>query len=93
MGGIFPDPEQPGFKNIVLRPNFIKDVKSFEARHNSPYGEIISKWSFKNKNRVTYEVSVPANSRATLYLPGTVKGERVIVLEPGKHVLNLALSI
>lgn len=25
LGGIFPDPEQPGFKHIILRPNFVKD--------------------------------------------------------------------
>lgn len=92
MGGIFPDAKQPGFKNIILRPNFIKEVKSFEAKHNSPYGEIISKWSFKKKNNVTYEVTVPANSTATLYLPDNVIGEKSKTLEAGKYVLNLKVG-
>ena len=42
LGGIFPDPQQPGFKHILLRPNFPSDLKQFEARHRSPYGEIQS---------------------------------------------------
>lgn len=47
LGGIFPDPAQPGFQNILLRPHFIKGLKRFEARHRSPYGEIVSRWEWK----------------------------------------------
>jgi len=88
LGGIFLDPEQPGFKHIILRPNFIKEMKSFEAQHDSPYGKIISKWEWKKKN-IVYEVTVPANSSATLYLPDYIKGEKEIKLQSGKHYINL----
>jgi len=87
LGGIFPDPEQPGFKHIILRPNFVKELKHFEAKHDSPYGQIISKWEW-NRKKINYEVVVPANSTATLYLPDYVKGDKVIKLEAGKHNLN-----
>lgn len=87
LGGIFPDPEQPGFKHIILRPNFVKELKYFEAKHDSPYGQIISKWEW-NRKKINYEVVVPANSTATLYLPDYVKGDKVIKLEAGKHNLN-----
>jgi len=87
LGGIFPDPEQPGFKNILLRPNFIRELKQFEASHQSPYGMIISKWEVKGKN-ITYEVVVPANSTATLYLPENIKGERMVQLKSGKHAFK-----
>lgn len=87
LGGIFPDPEQPGFKHIILRPNFVKELKLFEAKHDSPYGQIISKWEW-NRKKINYEVVVPANSTATLYLPDYVKGNKVIKLEAGKHNLN-----
>ena len=50
LGGIFPDPENPGFKHILLRPNFPSGLNEFEARYQSPYGEICSKWERK-KNR------------------------------------------
>ncbi|MFV0418566.1 MAG: family 78 glycoside hydrolase catalytic domain [Dysgonomonas sp.] len=90
LGGIHPDPEQPGFKHILLRPNFI-GVDKFEAKHNSPYGQIVSKWE-KKKKKVTYTITIPANSNATLYLPENVKNEqRTMELEAGTHTLNFNL--
>ena len=91
LGGIFPDPENPGFKHILLRPNFPSGLNQFEARHQSPYGEICSKWESK-KNRIVYQVTVPANSTATFYAPDNVEGERVVKLEAGEHVLELKLK-
>lgn len=67
LGGIFPDENQPGFKNIVLKPNFVQGLDYFEATHEGPYGEILSSWKKKGK-QVKYNVSVPTNSEATLYL-------------------------
>ena len=32
LGGIRPDPDQPGFKNILLEPHFVKGLDHFEAR-------------------------------------------------------------
>lgn len=91
LGGIFPDPEQPGFKHILLRPNFVKELKHFEAQHESPYGRIVSKWKW-DRRKINYEVIVPANSTATLYLPDNIKGDKGIELEAGRHDLILTLS-
>lgn len=88
LGGIFPDSQQPGFKHIILRPNFINGLEQFEAKRKSPYGDIVSKWTAKKKN-VTYEVTIPANSSATLYLPDDIVGEKIISLEAGTYQLKL----
>lgn len=93
LGGIFPDAERPGFKHIILRPNFIKDLKQFETQHHSPYGLITSKWEWKKKS-ITYEIIIPANSTATLYLPENIKGTtKIIKLEAGRHILNLNVNL
>ena len=81
IGGIFPDPENPGFKNVVLKPNFISSLDHFEASHDGPYGKIISKWERTGENLV-YTVIVPPNSAATLFLKsdlisGTEKIEKM----------------
>jgi alpha-L-rhamnosidase len=89
LGGIKPDPEQPGFKHIILRPNFVDGLTQFEAKHRSPYGMIVSQWERKKKN-ITYNIEIPANSSVTLYLPENIKGEQVIKLEAGKHSLKLS---
>lgn len=88
LGGIFPDPEHPGFKNTILRPGLMKELKSFSAKFNSPYGTIESKWNWEKKN-IVYEVNIPANSTAILYLPDFIEGSRIIKLEAGKHRLIL----
>ena len=67
LGGIFPDEEHPGFKNVVLKPNFVSGLKEFEAKHEGPYGTIISSWK-KAGEEILYDVTIPANSTATLYL-------------------------
>jgi Alpha-L-rhamnosidase N-terminal domain./Bacterial alpha-L-rhamnosidase. len=67
-GGIKPDPEQPGFKNILLQPHFVKGLNWFEARHESPYGTIVSSWKRSGK-KIVYKVVVPPGATATLQLP------------------------
>ncbi|NWJ52358.1 MAG: family 78 glycoside hydrolase catalytic domain [Bacteroidetes bacterium] len=67
LGGIKPDPQNPGFKNTILQPNFVKGLESFEAKHTGPYGEIKSSWKRKD-NSVIYSAVIPANSTVTLYL-------------------------
>jgi len=81
LGGIFPDEEQPGFKNVILKPNFVPELDHFEASHKGPYGAIISSWE-KQETGVEYKVEIPANSTATLYL----KGKRI--MENGRRPEN-----
>jgi alpha-L-rhamnosidase len=64
-GGIYPDELQPGFKNVILKPDFVKGLNSFEATHVGPYGKIVSSWK-RNGSKIAYQVSIPANSTATL---------------------------
>jgi alpha-L-rhamnosidase len=67
LGGIYPDEDNPGFKNVILKPNFVKGLDQFEAKHDGPYGTIISSWK-KSGREILYDVTIPANSTATLYL-------------------------
>lgn len=83
LGGIYPDEAQPGFRHILLRPAFIRQLGSFEARHRCPQGEIVSRWRFKGK-KVTYEVDIPAGCTATLRLPGRPDQQ----LGAGHHVMT-----
>ncbi len=65
LGGIKPDPQNPGFKNILLEPHFVEGLESFSAKHNGPFGEIVSSWK-KNNGVIDYQVTVPPNSTASL---------------------------
>ena len=67
LGGIFPDENIPGFKHIIFKPNFVNGLNSFEAKHQSSYGEIVSGWERKN-GKILYKVTIPPNANASLYI-------------------------
>ncbi|RZK82136.1 MAG: alpha-rhamnosidase [Pedobacter sp.] len=70
LGGIKVDEQNPGFKNVLLRPNFPTGLEHFESSHVGPYGEIVSSWK-RSGSAVIYNVTVPANSTATVTFPLT----------------------
>ena len=74
LAGIAPDSAQPGFKHIIMRPDFsIAALNGVTATYPSIYGDISSSWQRSN-GIIIWEVSVPANATAILHLPdGKVK--------------------
>ena len=76
LGGIKPDEAEPGFKNVLLHPDFVAGLDSFEAKHSGPYGNIVSSWK-RNGNAVIYNVTVPANSTAAVYFPESAYGKKI----------------
>ncbi|GAB4049718.1 glycoside hydrolase family 78 protein [Spirosoma litoris] len=76
LGGIKPDPAHPGFKNVLLEPHFVAGLDHFEATHDSPYGTIRSSWK-RVWQGVSYSVTVPPNSTATLKLPGSSMAQKL----------------
>jgi alpha-L-rhamnosidase len=70
LGGIHQSESSIGFKNLIIDPRPVGDLKSASAKFNSPYGIISSEWK-KEGNTFEITVEVPANTNATLYLPGS----------------------
>lgn len=85
LGGIFPDENQPGFKNVILKPHFVAGLEHFEASHDGPYGTIVSSWK-KQRRGVEYDVEIPANSTATLVLDDGKIQESGKPLEKNKSI-------
>ncbi|WP_437919734.1 glycoside hydrolase family 78 protein [Sphingobacterium sp. LRF_L2] len=91
IGGILPDPDQPGFKHILLKPIFPDGLDHSEVKFNSPYGEIFSKWKKKGK-QVLYDVVIPPNTTATFYMPYNVADKELKILSAGKHQIKIKLQ-
>jgi alpha-L-rhamnosidase len=68
VAGIDIDPENPGYKHILLAPHPGGGLTNASAEFLSLYGKIKSAWKINGKEMV-YEVTVPANTSATLTLP------------------------
>ncbi|MHB8953470.1 MAG: family 78 glycoside hydrolase catalytic domain [Pirellulaceae bacterium] len=70
LAGINYDPEQPGFKHIILRPHPVGDLTFVSASHQCLYGVIRSEWRTVSDSFL-WSVTVPPNTTATLYVPTT----------------------
>lgn len=68
MAGIKSNPETPGFKEIIMKPDFEAGLTYVNASYESVYGVIKSDWK-KSKNNLQWNITIPANSSAVVYLP------------------------
>ncbi|MCV9387400.1 glycoside hydrolase family 78 protein [Reichenbachiella ulvae] len=76
--------KDPGFKEFVLAPTPDPTGQMTWARgyYDSMYGKIVSEWRIE-EDKVTYQITVPANTKARLYLLAADKGQ---VKESGKKL-------
>ena len=72
-----------GVKHIGMHPDFtVDEIDDIDASYQSLYGRIVSRWK-KADGQLSWHVEIPANTRATLFLPA---GE---TLELGSGVYDL----
>lgn len=81
LAGLAPDPANPGYKHIILRPLLDSPLTSARAEIETRYGKAVSAWSQEAKEYV-FEFVIPANTTATLSLPD-ILDEALLKLEPG----------
>ena len=75
MAGIQPDPAQPGYRHILLRPRPGGRLTWAKASYASAFGPITSAWK-RTEGGLEWEVSVPPNTTATAFVPAG-EGDRV----------------
>ncbi|MEN8229422.1 MAG: family 78 glycoside hydrolase catalytic domain [Bacteroidota bacterium] len=68
LAGINPDPEHPGFKNILIKPHPVGNLTYVEATHKTVHGNIESGWEWEG-NDLIVKLIIPVNSTATIILP------------------------
>ena len=68
IAGINPDPDQPGYKHFIIEPRPGGGLTSAKASYNSIHGLISTEWK-KDQNSFTLNVTIPANTTASVVLP------------------------
>ncbi len=70
LAGINASPDAPGYKHVILRPQFLVDEKltSVKASHRSPQGTITSSWKADGK-MIQWHVELPPNTTASVHFP------------------------
>jgi len=69
LGGIRPDPQNPGFKTFTLAPATPEGLDFVYCNYYSPYGEIGSNWKKNADNSYQFEMKIPSGSLANVTLP------------------------
>jgi alpha-L-rhamnosidase len=85
VGGIAPDPAEPGFRHILFRPAVSGGQEYAKCMIESMYGTIRCDWSNINF-KVFINLEVPVGTYATLFLPEEYLGK---LTEHGKPVREL----
>ncbi|NLF39109.1 family 78 glycoside hydrolase catalytic domain, partial [bacterium] len=71
VAGIETDETAPAYKEIVMRP-CAQGLSHAAAEYTSVHGTIRSAWR-KGRTGLTWDVTIPANTTATLHIPGGAK--------------------
>lgn len=68
LAGIKNDQSSVGFKKVLMQPAFPEGLNHIRASYHSPYGLISSDWR-RNGDRLTWNITIPANSSAKVIIP------------------------
>lgn len=85
LAGIQRDPSALAYKKIIIKPNIVGDVNYARGNFESPYGRISSQWKLED-GMLRMDLSIPANTTATVYVPVGAAAEKKAareVLESG----------
>jgi len=72
MAGIRQRTGSVGYQQLEFKPQPVGDIRFVKAAFQTMYGEVKSSWT-KEAGVFTLQIVVPPNTRASVYMPGSVK--------------------
>ncbi|CAH1001854.1 Alpha-L-rhamnosidase [Neolewinella maritima] len=93
--GLGIDTDGPGYRNIIIRPAVSREMDRMAGSYESINGTIRSAWAYRDGG-LHVDVTIPVNTTAAIYLPGTedaqiLDGEEVIDTDyaDGRHLVRV----
>jgi alpha-L-rhamnosidase len=68
LAGVRPDPENPGFKNVIIQPNPVPGLDWARAAYKLPSGEIKLDWKLTG-DKFELDIELPEHTTATVIMP------------------------
>lgn len=103
LAGMNADPDQPGYRHIIFKPQPVADLSYVTYSNNTALGEAGITW--KNENgKFLIDITVPIGSKATVFIPSGDKtslkenglpvkqAKGVKLLSVGKDTIELAVE-
>jgi alpha-L-rhamnosidase len=78
-------PGKPGYKAIILKPYGPDGLDEVQASYRTPYGLVKSAWKRQGVKGLVWDITIPANTGATIYLPANRNDS---ILEGGQDWKN-----
>lgn len=75
LAGMNADPDAPGYRHIIFRPQPVDELSYVKYFNQTPYGEAGIHWT-SEKDQLSMNVTVPVGSKATVYVP-VMKGNQI----------------
>ncbi|WP_417444135.1 family 78 glycoside hydrolase catalytic domain [Joostella sp.] len=72
FGGIRPNPDNLGMKQIIIKPALIDDLTFANTEYESLYGNVVVNWK-KDGESAKFQIEIPVNTTAKVFLPATSK--------------------
>ncbi len=85
LGGIRPDPENPGFKSFFLTPFIPDGLEYADCTYHSPKGKIVSNWQVKPQHTYQFDMEIPDGSVANVILPKD-QAQKIEISAKGRQV-------
>jgi alpha-L-rhamnosidase len=82
LAGMNADPEQPGYRHIIFRPQPVNEISYVSYSNLTPYGTCAINWK-KENGKFLMEIFVPVGSTATAFVPVTGSNP---VMEGGEKI-------
>jgi alpha-L-rhamnosidase len=82
LAGMNADPEQPGYRHIIFRPEPVNDISYASYSNLTPNGESSINWK-KENGKFLMEIDVPVGSAGTAFVPA---GDIKSVTESGTEI-------
>jgi alpha-L-rhamnosidase len=90
VAGIGLDPEQPGYRHIIIRPQIGGGLTWVKGKYQSIRGTVVSEWSVRD-GRLTLNVTIPTNSTATVFVPAAADATVTEGGQPAEQSLGVRL--
>jgi alpha-L-rhamnosidase len=84
LAGMNADPEIPGYRHIIFKPQPVKDISFASYSNLTPYGMAAIDWK-KSNGMFMMNIKIPVGSQATVYVP-VIKASSV--KESGKPIMR-----
>ena len=86
IAGIDSDPEEPGYKKVIIKPTALGDLKWAKGSIDTRYGVVSSSWRREGEDFLL-DLVLPANTHGHLELPVPV-GVHPVITENGGLILS-----